>query len=421
MMLPLCDVKLNTGFKIPQSNVVKNVRKATCDSVNFTGKNSSFDFSDFDIKKSVKIYPGEIRKMEQGQWVLLPDCGATFELADCERLDTKTKDFEKRLNSLKNNETFTVGRGDFEDENRKISRKHLQFLKYNEKIYVRDISLNGTKVNVDGVFKNYDFKYLQEKYATNPNFSELINEKYYFLRRCRYSDATTFVSGAEPVQNAINSEVEYGYKKISRDWVYRKFDRISYPNSKVLQRMSLNVVAHAHLIKELDDFFATGFYKDRFGQWKYINNPDTICAYYKTPSRAENWARRHDPITIYSFNKITDEFYSAIAEITRKYSRKSENNIPLQGVHSKDSWISLEDEPNSENVAPIVERAANIDRNLGQAVYEQCYKNRLTPLVSTGTLGACRIVIDEYEEYLRQDKKRFATISLNGLRKYFNK
>ena len=112
MMLPLCDVKLNTGFKIPQSNVVKNVRKATCDSVNFTGKNSSFDFSDFDIKKSVKIYPGEIRKMEQGQWVLLPDCGATFELADCERLDTKTKDFEKRLNSLKNNETFTVGRGD---------------------------------------------------------------------------------------------------------------------------------------------------------------------------------------------------------------------------------------------------------------------------------------------------------------------
>ena len=102
-MLPLCDVKLNTGFKIPQSNVVKNVRKATCDSVNFTGKNSSFDFSDFDIKKSVKIYPGEIRKMEQGQWVLLPDCGATFELADCERLDTKTKDFEKRLNSLKNN------------------------------------------------------------------------------------------------------------------------------------------------------------------------------------------------------------------------------------------------------------------------------------------------------------------------------
>ena len=224
--------------------------------------------------------------------------------------------------------------------------------------------------------------------------------------------------------NCINNVLiskKIQHKKITKDWVYRQFDRMPYKNGKVSQRISLNVVAHAYLIEELDSFFATGLYRDGNGQWQCLKNFDSVCAYYKTPARAADWSKRHDPITIYSQNKITDEFYKAIVEITRKYRRKPENNVPLQGVCSKNYWISIEDEPNSDIIIPIMEEAESINRNLGLAVYEECYKNGKTPLISTGKLNACRIIIDEYEEFLKQDKKRFATISLNNLLKYFNK
>ncbi len=420
MIINFSNVKLNPNL-IPSLTQNKTTKQAKFDSVSFSGNDFALNFSDKDAKKSVILYPGEIKKMEKGRWILLPSCGATFRLANSEKLDTKSKNFQARLKSLKNNEGFTVGRNDFEDENIKVSRKHLQFFKFNDDVYVRDISLNGTTVNADGIFKNYDFKYLQEKYGKKPNFRELINEKYSFIRKCKYSDNGTYVAGLIPIQAAIDKDVEFGFKKITKDWVYRRFNRMPYEKSKVVQRMSLNVVAHAYLIKELDDFFATGFYRDGNGQWQCLKNIDTVCAYYKTPAKAVNWSKRHDPITIYSQNKITDEFYKAIVEITRKYKRRPESNIPLQGVCSKNYWISIEDEPNIEQIVPIIEEAENIDRNLGLAVYEECYKNGKTPIISTGILNACRIVIDEYEEFLKQDKKRFATISLDNLRKYFNK
>ena len=421
MIVNFSNVKSNLNSISSPLMQNKTTKQAKFDTVNFGSNDFTLNFIDKDTDKNVELYPGEIKKMEKGRWILLPTCGATFRLANCKKLDTKSKDFQARLKNLKNNEGFTIGRNDFNDENIKVSRKHLQFIRFNNEIYVRDISLNGTTINVDGIFKNYDFKYLQEKYGKNPYFRELINEKYSSLRRCGYSANSTYVAGLEPIQTAIDGDVKFGHKKITKDWVYRQFDRMPYKNGKVSQRISLNVVAHAYLIEELDSFFATGLYRDGNGQWQCLKNFDSVCAYYKTPARAAGWSKRHDPITIYSQNKITDEFYKAIVEITRKYRRKPENNVPLQGVCSKNYWISIEDEPNSDIIIPIIEEAENINRNLGLAVYEECYKNGKTPLISTGKLNACRIIIDEYEEFLKQDKKRFATISLNNLLKYFNK
>ncbi len=393
-------------INLQKSNLRKikneNLSQPFCDTVNFTCScNFKLDFEK-EIENCERLYPGEIRKMQKGKWFLLPEYGVTFELADVEKLNTRTKFFQNKLKKLKNNQSLLIGRGDFPGENRFLSRKHLEFVKHNENVYVRDLSTNGTKISADGVYKNFNSQYLWQNYSDNPDFLSLINKKYSLIRKCRYSSDSTFTLGVKQIQDAIDAEVESGYKINSNDWVYRLFHNMSYKSPKVIQRMSLNVVADGNLLKELDKFFATGTYVDKKGRLRKISNIDSFDVYYKTPAKASGWINRHDPITIYSQKQITKEFYEAIVEITRKYKRISANNIPLQGSSSSNYWVSVENEPNVKDIYSLIKRAKNIDKNLGYAVYLNCFNSNNEPIVSTGKFSACKIVVEEYEEFLNQ-------------------
>ena len=378
-------------------------------SINLSKNGDSFAFSACDgadderqFENCDKLNMGEVKKLQNRKWTLLPNYGVTFELAEVEKLDVNSKQIQGKLKKLKNNESLIIGRKDFPSQNLYISRRHLEFKKYKGNIYVRDISTNGTIMYADGLSKNYDFKYLREKYSKNPDFKEIIMEKCSFLRGCKYSNEATFVSGLRPIQAAISEEMEYGYKRKVQNQIHRRFDRMKYGNNNVKQEMFLNVVAHSYLIKELDDFFATGFYKDKNGQWQYVEDIENICAYYVTPANAANWANLLYPIRICSINDISESFYNAIAEITEKYKRESRNNIQLEEKYSETPWISVQNRPNEKKLYSLAVKAKNINKKLGQVVFSCCFNSKGFPIADVYEYNACKCIIEEYEEFLKQ-------------------
>lgn len=81
-------------------------------------------------------------------------------------------------------------------------------------------------------------------------------------------------------------------------------------------RLSFAALANKKLISVLDDYVA-----------------NRRLAYYKTPDSEDMWQERHDPITMYFKEPITDEIKSELAQIfsNKDFNRALHKNNPLTG------------------------------------------------------------------------------------------
>ena len=115
----------------------------------------------------------------------------------------------------------------------------------------------------------------------------------------------------------------------SRGWLYRSSIDCQYADIRgadCTERLSINCKASADLINALDRFVTNGTYVNSKGETVKVEGANLLN--YKTPNVLQNWNSRQDPITFYCYNKdgISQEIYTAIAEITAKYARDTIRN-----------------------------------------------------------------------------------------------
>ena len=140
-----------------------------------------------------------------------------------------------------------------------------------------------------------------------------------------------------------------GIKVIKNGWHHRK-----NPNFKkdfgfpgAVDRISLNVYADKKLIDKLDDFM--------------LNNPSVIE--YKTPSTFVDWECRHDPITIYFDDFVTDDVKRRVADLVKPYVRTQINPSKeiMFGTKIADGVYSLP-EPAAENCSDLLDKMYLLDK-----------------------------------------------------------
>ena len=149
-------------------------------------------------------------------------------------------------------------------------------------------------------------------------------------------------------------------------WFYRN-PRGKYA-SKIKERISLNVVADKRLLDELDNLLLNGEYINRNGQKVKVKIPKD--SYYKTDD-LQGWTQRHDPITMYFSDNVSQELVDAIAEISRKYARTSANAKPLYNAVSGKPWIAVDKEPTSSDFKKLYKEALTLNKNLAEAIKEK--------------------------------------------------
>ncbi len=115
----------------------------------------------------------------------------------------------------------------------------------------------------------------------------------------------------------------------SRGWLYRSSIDCQYADIRgadCTERLSINCKASADLINALDRFVTNGTYVNSKSETVKVEGANLLN--YKTPNVLQNWNSRQDPITFYCYNKdgISQEIYTAIAEITAKYARDTIRN-----------------------------------------------------------------------------------------------
>ncbi len=343
------------------------------------------------------------QKLPQKVAIELPKEGAVFALGNNSTLDFNSPAMKSKLAGMKDGDIIVLGRNDINPNDAGISRNHLQIIKTGGKLYINDISFNGTRIikpeiNSSSQFANFDSQYLRKVYGNNPNFWQISNDVYDRIRKTEYSPESTFKKGVAAMQNAIDEKPIDGYNIEQNGWCYRKQRGVSFDGA--VERMSLNVTADPSLLKELDTFFRTGEYIDAKGVKHRLTDSQTVMSYYKTPLTASKWTNRHDPITIYCNGKIPDAMLNAIADISSRYARPSANGVPLVGAVEGKPWIAKEASPQEDYFEQLYSKANALNPYLASAMKSQVYKHG-DFLASSGQITSFEIMIAEYEAYLK--------------------
>ena len=288
-------------------------------------------------------------------------------------LDLTSEPFQNMFKNMKNGQEVILGRNNFDKADETISRQHIKFIKDGGKIYAQDCSTNGTKFIANGKYKNYSKDYLKQTYSNIIDFTSIIDGKYNSIRRAQYSPTDTLRENEFTIQKAIWSDPVKGYSSKNGYWMYRIVPE-RYPGRNIVERMSLNAVAHPGLLYELDELIANGRYTDKEGRLHRLTNLDNVKVEYKVPCEPINWTKRHDTVTIYSGNKMSQDFINGVCAIGEKYQRKNISNMPLSGAIQEKPYAAIEEEPNAKRVSELVDQAFRIDRNLGYSVQDYLFK-----------------------------------------------
>ena len=247
---------------------------------------------------------------------------------------------------------------------------------------------------------------MRKTYSDNPSFEKLINSKYSQIRRADYSKEDTFPLGVNKFNNDLINFPMKGIELYTNDaWIFKFFTNKIYDYS-CLDRMSLNVKADIRLLQELDLFFRFGIYYDKENQRKICSDIQNISISYKIPITLNQWLKRVDPITIYSEDYLTDEIVNIVANISEKYKRNEQGEVPLIGALKNKPWVAYEKEPTEEDFINFINKTKKVSKIFSKKACRYCYENYDKENgfykfnASPGMVLACKAVFDEYQEYL---------------------
>lgn len=253
-----------------------------------------------------------------------------------------------------------------------------------------DLSFDKTVTYFDAISKpkptNADDVYplelsdeeLTKKYGSNIVWSKIAEDMYDQIRRThKYAvEYEKKYSGSYGELCRIIEENKGVTVKDKHPWATRKAKGTEFKSAK--ERISLNVVGDADLIKKLDDLMIK-------------TNGAFIYKTYSDPSR---WSNREDPVTLYFQDEITPEIYDEIANITKTYARGRLNEV---SEDSETPWMMKEKYAKGDLIAELALRAKKFDENLYRTIVSDA-GIKLT--LSSGMYRAYSKVIDEYERYL---------------------
>lgn len=230
-------------------------------------------------------------------------------------------------------------------------------------------------------FKKFLESVDQGKQSISP--THVIDAVYDDIRRHSYALSPRYDNAIDGLTSAHTPHVEV---KPEGGWHYRmptNRRQMGWSTSgETVKRASLNVFAEPDLIQKLDAFCT---------QHK---------AYYKTPEHLTGWMERHDPITIYFHEEVTDEMKKKLAGIVQPHVRGhalvGETLMP---------GIAFENSPSVKDIERVIERAKTLHPDLGEAVRKQAYApnlqnpNPTSPKLSAGKLRAIEVTLDSFESH----------------------
>lgn len=318
-------------------------------------------------------------------------------------VDIDVQDLEYKFKTMNDGDSFIIGRtangpNDICINNDAVSRQHLRVEKFNGEIYITDLSsTNGTVLNTTS--PDFAAKWqpgMRNKYRNKvaEDFDSLCNKYYRDLREGNYS-----------FEESINSNIKEGDLTFTENmfadgdfrldgWWWHMPKKLNRNhNFDVVDRISLNVKADKRLLTELDKLMQTGCYTNKAGKEVKVDVPR---GEYKTSQDFEDWATRHDPITMYFEKNISKELEQAIAEITEKYARKSSNGKALMNSVEGKPWIAHEEYIPAKKAEALYNEALKLNPELAKGISGWVGFNKGWN-TSTGGYAAAKKVVDEYK------------------------
>ena len=326
------------------------------------------------------------------------------------RVDIDLADFKNKLAAMKDGDSFYIGRtvngpNDIRVPNDYVSGTHLKVEKVNGKIVITDVgSTNGTVLNTTNPDFAAKFK-PREMYSKfgdgkdNYNtFYREYNRNYDDLRMANYTEEASFRGNIAEFEDALMSSEPGINLEFNNGWLWRKPDNGFKGYAR--DRVSLNVVGDKRLIEELDRLMSKGEFIDKNGRLVKLNDDVFTKGYYKTPTGANGWLERHDPITMYFDDKISPEMLDAISQVTEKYARKPSNGKSLMNSVEGKPWIANEAYTSQKQIQNLYNRAKSLNPELADMIYKEANSHGKWN-VSTGMYAAMEKLVNEYEMFLR--------------------
>lgn len=210
-------------------------------------------------------------------------------------------------------------------------------------------------------------------------------EKMYFLLRLHdYKPDENYDDKIEEVTknntDKINSHSENGWHY--RVPYYEKDGAKYHKTNKANFRISLNVNANEDLINKLDEYITS-----------ISQKPGSV--YYKTPQHSSDWLERHDPITIYFEDDISDEVKKSIVDITKPFIRNEDDVLPGERLSG---GVAYESSPSEKKLTELVKRGYDINQETGDAIKGYITKDQRLK-ASAGQVSAI-------EKFLKEFKKK---------------
>ena len=207
-------------------------------------------------------------------------------------------------------------------------------------------------------------------------YTSLFNDYYYGIRLAKYpktskyNEAISDITQKETRLMQVADEQNGWHFRLPRN---RHADGWS-TKGKSVDRISVNAETDQKLIYELDQLFGSG----------------EIKGMYKTPDQSFLWLTRHDPITIYLYEKATPEVLAKIERVTKPFIRS--NKDVLVG-HKFAPGLALEKSPQPQDIQQLIDEANKIDPALG-TVFKNLMQRNNFPKASSGQVTAAKKVLN---------------------------
>ena len=173
-------------------------------------------------------------------------------------------------------------------------------------------------------------------------------------------------------------------------WIWHEFNNGCKRIGK--DRISLATKADPQMLAELDELLLKGSYTDAAGNVHQLKGKEFSRGFYKTDTNEESWCQRHDPLTFYFDETVSDEMIDALAIVTDKYKRIPQRELP--GAVDGCPWIAHEAYTTGADIDALIKEAAKVDGNLADALKSEGRN------ISTGQYNSYKKLLADYKQYL---------------------
>lgn len=238
-------------------------------------------------------------------------------------------------------------------------------------------------------YSSAELKQIFERESLSINrFKVIAEDNYDDLRLSGKYTREESISGN--FDDIYNSTIKGAETHFENGWLWHKLDNDCKMIGK--DRVSLAVKADPKMLVELDELMLKGSYKDAAGNIHQLKGKEFTKGFYKTDIDEESWMQRHDPLTFYFDDTVSEEMIDALATVTDKYKRIPQRELP--GAVDGCPWIAHEAYITGADIDKLIQEAGKVNRNLADAIKSEGRN------ISTGQYNSYKKLIADYKQYI---------------------